>query len=48
MARYADSAAFDAAMEKLCAYWEKLLNQYRVVTGDKRLDRMVNIWNQYQ
>ena len=48
MARYADSAAFDAAMEKLCAYWEKLLNQYRVVTGDKRLDRMVNVWNQYQ
>ncbi len=48
MARYADSASFDGAMEKLCACWDTLLNKYRVVTGDKRLDRMVNIWNQYQ
>ena len=48
MARYADSADFDAAMEKLRSYWDRLLRQYQVITGDKRLDRMVNIWNQYQ
>ncbi len=48
MARYADSADFDAAMEKLRSYWDRLLRQYQVITGDKRLDRMVNVWNQYQ
>ena len=42
MARYRDNAAFDGAMEKLRAYWDTLLNKYRVVTGDARLDRMVN------
>ena len=48
MARYADSADFDAAMEKLRSYWDRLLHQYQVITGDARLDRMVNVWNQYQ
>ena len=48
MARFADSAAFDAAMDALRAHWDKLLNKYQVSTGDARLDRMVNIWNQYQ
>jgi len=48
MARYTDNAAFDAAMAKLHAYWDALLNNYQVATGDARLDRMVNIWNQYQ
>ena len=48
MARCTDSAAFDGAMEKLRACWDTLLNNYRVVTGDARLDRMVNVWNQYQ
>ena len=48
MARYADNSAFDAAMAKLHAYWDALLNKYQVATGDERLDRMVNIWNQYQ
>ncbi len=36
--------AFDA----LADYWEKLLNIYTVESGDEKLDRMVNIWNQYQ
>ena len=48
IARFPDDAAFDAAMAKLRAYWDALLNKYQVVTGDARLDRMVNIWNQYQ
>nr|MCR5843438.1 glycosyl transferase [Oscillospiraceae bacterium] len=48
MARYADSADFDTAMEKLRSYWDRLLHQYQVITGDARLDRMVNVWNQYQ
>ena len=46
IARYSDGAAFDRAMETLRAHWTGL--QYQVSTGDERLDRMVNIWNQYQ
>ena len=48
MARFADNQAFDAAMDALRKHWDKLLNKYQVSTGDARLDRMVNIWNQYQ
>ncbi len=48
MARYAEPQAFDAAMKKLADFWEELLSGYRVETGDEKLDRMVNIWNQYQ
>ena len=48
MARFADDKAFDAAMDALRKHWDKLLNKYQVSTGDARLDRMVNIWNQYQ
>ena len=48
MARYADSAAFDAALSRLRAYWDELLGCYQAETGEEKLDRMVNIWNQYQ
>ncbi len=48
IARYADDAAFDAALETLRAYWTKLLSNFRVDSGSENLDRMVNIWNQYQ
>jgi len=48
MARFADECAFDEAMGTLRAHWDRLLNKYQVSTGDARLDRMVNIWNQYQ
>ncbi len=48
IARYADDTSFDRAMETLRAHWSGLLGKYQVSTGDERLDRMVNIWNQYQ
>ena len=48
MARYADADAFDSALARLREYWEGLLGCYRAETGDEKLDRMVNIWNQYQ
>ena len=38
----------DKAFQELNAYWDDLLNRYCVKSGDERLDRMVNIWNQYQ
>ena len=38
----------DAAFAELQDYWNRLLSIYSVRTGNEKLDRMVNIWNQYQ
>ena len=38
----------DAALTELKAYWTKLLSTYKVNTKDEKLNRLVNIWNQYQ
>ena len=46
--KYATDAQFDAAFAELNAHWEGLLSRFSVKTGDDKLDRMVNIWNQYQ
>ena len=48
IARFSDNTAFDGAMEMLRTFWTELLSGYEVHTGDAKLDRMVNIWNQYQ
>ncbi len=48
MARFAHAGAFDQALEALQRHWEGLLGSYQVSSGDEKLDRMVNIWNQYQ
>ena len=48
MTRFADNQAFDRAMETLKDFWTELLSGYEVRSGDEKLDRMVNIWNQYQ
>ena len=46
--KFSTTAAVDAAFAELRASWDVLLNKYTVSSGDERLDRMVNIWNQYQ
>ncbi len=38
----------NAAFEELKKYWDNLLDGYVLDSGDEKLDRMVNIWNQYQ
>ena len=38
----------DKAFAELNAYWDQLLSIYKVESGNPKLDRMVNIWNQYQ
>ena len=48
MARYATDAQVDEALAKLHTHWNSLLSTYAVRSSDKKLDRMVNIWNQYQ
>ena len=38
----------DKAFTELGEYWDDLLDTLSIDSGDDRLDRMVNIWNQYQ
>ena len=46
--KYNTPAKFDTALAALKNYWTHLLSSYIVDTEDKKLCRMVNIWNQYQ
>jgi cellobiose phosphorylase len=48
MARFDTDAKVDAELSTLREYWADLLSRFAVASGDERLDRMVNIWNQYQ
>lgn len=48
IARFDTSEKVDAALAELRTYWDKLLNVFTVKTGEEKLNRMVNIWNQYQ
>ena len=48
VARYSDVAEVDRAFRELGAYWNALLGKFQTSTGIEELDRMVNIWNQYQ
>ena len=46
--RFATVEAVDAAFEELRRMWDDLLSKFTVKSDDERLNRMVNIWNQYQ
>ncbi len=48
MARFDTTEKVDKAFAELRTYWDELLGRFSVRSGDERLDRMVNIWNQYQ
>jgi cellobiose phosphorylase len=48
LARFATSEEVDRALADLRAYWDGLLGSCTVRSEDARVDRMVNIWNQYQ
>jgi cellobiose phosphorylase len=48
IAKFDTVAKVDAALAELRKYWDNLLSVYSVNSGDEKLDRMVNIWNQYQ
>jgi len=47
-AKYGNSETVKKELGDLALYWNDLLGRYEADTGDKKLDRMVNIWNQYQ
>jgi cellobiose phosphorylase len=46
--RFDTAGKVDAALAELRAYWDELLSIYTLKSGEEKLDRMVNIWNQYQ
>lgn len=48
IARFDTSDKVDGAFAELKEYWDNLLSVFTVSTGDDKIDRMVNIWNQYQ
>ena len=48
MEKYSEDEQFDSAWHRLNEYWKSLLNRFTVRTPDPKLNRMVNVWNQYQ
>ena len=46
--RFNTTEKVDAAFDELKSYWDQLLGNFSVESGNDKLDRMVNIWNQYQ
>jgi len=48
IARFDTAKKVDDALNELRIYWDKLLGVFQVKTGEEKLNRMVNIWNQYQ
>lgn len=48
ISRYNSTRKVDEAFKALNDRWERLLSNISIETADPKLDRMVNIWNQYQ
>ena len=48
ISRFSKPEQFDAARKALADFWKELLSNYTVSSEDEKLNRMVNIWNQYQ
>ena len=48
IAKYNSDAAVEKAFAELNEYWSKLLSKYTVESSNDKVNRMVNIWNQYQ
>lgn len=48
IAKYSTDDAVDKAFAALNTYWNNLLSRYVVESSNDKVNRMVNIWNQYQ
>ena len=46
--KYNSDAAVEKAFGELNSYWDNLLSKYCVESENDKVNRMVNIWNQYQ
>ena len=45
---YSSVENVEKAFDELASYWNQLLSKYTLQSHDDKLNRMVNIWNQYQ
>ncbi len=48
LAQFRTDEQFAVHLAELKTYWSELLNRFTVQTADERLNRQVNVWNQYQ
>ncbi len=48
LSRYRSNADVEKAFQALNAYWSDLLSRYHVKSSNEKVDRVVNLWNQYQ
>ena len=48
LAKFDTTEKVDAALADLKAYWNNLLGHFTISSSEEKLDRMVNIWHQYQ
>ena len=48
LAKFDTTEKADAALAELKAYWDKLLGHFTIASSEEKLDRMVNVWHQYQ
>ncbi len=48
MSQFASSEQVDREFDHLCDYWSSILSNFNMEGGPVELERMVNIWNQYQ
>lgn len=48
LAKYQTDADVEKAFAELKEYWDDLLSKYSITSGNEKVNRMVNIWNQYQ
>lgn len=48
LAKFETAQQVENALTALRQYWSALLSRFTLTSPDQKLDRMVNIWNQYQ
>ena len=48
LAEFMTDAQFDEKFAALQKHWDSLLSHFTIETDDEKLNRQVNIWNQYQ
>ncbi|MDV7186137.1 glycosyl transferase [Lutibacter sp. TH_r2] len=48
IAKYNTKEKVENALNDLALYWDNLLGKINISSNEPKLDRMVNIWNQYQ
>lgn len=45
---FSTQAQVETALSELAQYWQQLLGGFYIHSSDEKLDRMANLWNQYQ